>query len=117
MEKGKSQAPTPPSGLGLSPGLWQALGCTASCSAPKGEFQLPNASYLEGRGLAGNVPRQQSCLNGNIGSRVGETGRGCQPSHRAVNMAAALISSWACALGGMSKLEWGGALLPYLEWC
>lgn len=45
---------------------------------------------------------------------MGETGRECQPSHRAVNMAAALIS-WACALGEMSKLEWGGTLLFYLE--
>lgn len=107
MEKGKSQAPTPPSGLGLSPGLWQAFGCTASCSAPKGEFQLSTAGCLEGKGLAGNVQRQQSCLNANTGSRVGETGRGSQPSPSAVNMAAASLS-WACALGEMSKLDGEG---------
>lgn len=64
--------------------------------------------------MAGNVQRQQSCLNAKIGSRVGETDRRCQPSYRVVNMAAALIS-WACALEEMSKLEWGGTLLPYVE--
>lgn len=42
--------------------------------------------------MAGNVQRLQSCLYANTGSRVGEMDRGCQPSHREVNVAAPLIS-------------------------